>query len=75
VTYTVAVSDADGDNVSWDLAVDGATLGSGTAADSPQGFTQAYDAPGNHTAVLTATDGVETVQRSLTVTITAEPAA
>jgi hypothetical protein len=75
VTYTVAVGDADGDNVSWELAVDGTILGSGTTADAPQGFTQTYDAPGNHTAVLTATDGVETVQRTLAVTITAEQAA
>ena len=68
MTYTVTASDSDG-SVGWDLSVDGASIGSG--GQGTQSFTQTYDAPGNHTAVLTASDGIDTVQRQLTVEITA----
>ena len=68
--------DPDGDAVTWDLAVDGVTIGSGTEADSPWSIQQTYDTPGDRTAVLTATDGVNTVRQEMTVTITeAQPAA
>jgi hypothetical protein len=72
VTYTIAFSDPDGDPVGWEFAVDGVVLDSGTGGSSPRSYTQAYDAPGNHTAVLTATDGMDTTQRSLDVTLTAQ---
>lgn len=71
VTYGISVEDPDGDPVSWELAVDGVVLGSGTEADSPWSITQAYDSPGDHDAVLTASDGTDTVQARLTVSIAA----
>jgi YD repeat-containing protein len=76
VTFTVNVTDPAGD-AAWNLTLDGVEVGFGTEDDSPWSFNQTYDAAGNHTAVLTAWDGVETVRREVWVMVAAaeEPAA
>ncbi len=69
MTYTVNATDPDGDELSWQFMVDGAELGNGTGADLPRSFAETYDAPGNHTAVFTVTDGLNTVWWEVLVVI------
>jgi hypothetical protein len=73
ITYTVSVRDPDGGPISWTFSVEGVEKGSGTTAVSSWTSTQRYSEAGSYTAVLTATDGVYTVRREVTVTIHSGP--
>jgi PKD repeat protein len=68
VTFSINVTDVDGDAVSWTLDADGDGTpdleGNGTGGAS---FT--YESQGNFTAVLNATDGSATATASLGITV------
>jgi hypothetical protein len=69
ITYTVRVSDPDGDALQWSLTVDGVQVGQGTEDGSPWTYTKRYEEPRYSTAVLVVSDGGYTVRREVTVRV------
>lgn len=75
VTFDLGGVDPDGDALTWTLTLGNVTLGNGTAL--PANVTHVFEA-GNHTVVLTVSDGHANASANVTLTVeaaAAEPAA
>ncbi len=57
VVFHINASDADGDDLSWTLDVDGDGVADSEGSTLPFNFTFSFTTPGNYTAVLNVTDG------------------
>ena len=63
LAFSATASDADGDHLDYAWTFGDGSTGAGALTE------HAYAAGGTYTAVVTVTDGAETVTRSVTVTV------
>ncbi len=68
VNFTLDGSDADGDNLTWSLTINGTETANGSALPAAANFTFGI---GNHTVVLTVSDGALTAMANLTIAVEA----
>ena len=69
VTFQINGTDADGDALTWTLRSGNDTLSNGTSL--PANRTHAFIEPGNHTLVLTVSDGKLNATANVTINVTA----
>lgn len=69
VTFTIGGADPEGGNLTWTLTLDNTTIGNGTSV--PANHTHAFTEAGNHTVVLTVSDGTHNATANVTVTVAA----
>lgn len=74
VTFTLNLSDADGDPLTWDLQVDNQPVANGTVAGNGTATHETELAAGTHSYVATASDGRQTSTTHGNVTLEAESA-
>lgn len=69
VSFNLTGDDADGDNLTWSLDVDGNGTVDAEGSDLPATFEFTYEAVGNYTAYLNVTDGQNTTTASLLIVV------
>lgn len=69
VTFTIEGTDADGDELSWTLDIDGDNESDYNGTELPSEIVHEYLEAGNYTAILNVTDGTNSTQASLDITV------
>lgn len=75
VTFSIEGTDADGDELSWTLDVDGDNESDYNGTNVPTAFVHEYVEAGNYTVVLNITDGQAFAESNVTIVVEGVPAA